>query len=151
MIDDSHEFWMQKALSLAEKAQANGEVPVGAVIVKSNKIIGEGFNQSITTHDPSAHAEIVALRKAGKTLNNYRLVDTTLYVTLEPCAMCAMAMVHARIKQVVFAAREPRTGAGGSLYQLLQHSEHNHQIEITEGILAEQSASLLKHFFQARR
>jgi tRNA(adenine34) deaminase len=142
---------METALDLARQAESNAEVPVGAIVVKDNKIIGEGFNQSISCHDPSAHAEIIAMREAGKKLKNYRLVDTTLYVTLEPCAMCAMAMIHARIKRVVFATKEPRTGAAGSLYQLLQHQSHNHQVEIVEGILAEQSAELLKRFFKARR
>jgi tRNA(adenine34) deaminase len=147
----NHEHWMETALDLARQAESNAEVPVGAIVVKDNKIIGEGFNQSISCHDPSAHAEIIAMREAGKKLKNYRLVDTTLYVTLEPCAMCAMAMIHARIKRVVFATKEPRTGAAGSLYQLLQHQSHNHQVEIVEGILAEQSAELLKRFFKARR
>ena len=149
--DFNHQYWMQKALTLAVKAEAEGEVPVGAVIVKNGKIIGQGFNQPILKCDPSAHAEIVAMREAGQHVKNYRLVDTTLYVTLEPCAMCAMAMVHARIKKLVFAAKEPRTGAGGSLYQLLQHSGHNHQIEVVEGVLQEDSAAMLKRFFKARR
>ena len=147
----SHEYWMQKALILAEKAEAAGEVPVGAVLIKDNKIIGEGFNQPIINHDPSAHAEIVALRNAGQMLQNYRLVDTTMYVTLEPCAMCAMAMVHARVSRVVFATKEPRTGASGSLYQLLQHEGHNHQVEIIEGVLQKQSSEMIKSFFKKRR
>lgn len=147
----NHEYWMQKALELAHQAEALGEVPVGAVLVKNNEIVGQGFNQPIQNHDPSAHAEIIALRQAGQKIQNYRLVDTTLYVTLEPCAMCAMAMVHARVDTVVFATREPRTGAGGSLYQLLQHSGHNHQIKVVEGVLQEKSAELLKRFFKARR
>ncbi|MCF6194823.1 MAG: tRNA adenosine(34) deaminase TadA [Kangiellaceae bacterium] len=142
---------MQKALTLANKAEAFGEVPVGAILVKNEKIIGRGFNQPITKSDPSAHAEIIALREGGQTLKNYRLVDTTLYVTLEPCAMCAMAMVHARIKTVVFATKDPRTGAGGSLHQLLQHPEHNHQIEIIEDVLQQECSQLLKAFFRNRR
>ena len=146
-----HNFWMKRALELAEQAEALGEVPVGAVIVKNNQLIAEGFNQPISQNDPSAHAEIIAMRTAGKLLDNYRLVDTTLYVTLEPCAMCAMAMVHARIGTVVFATSEPRTGAGGSLYQLLQHAGHNHQVQIIDGIMQEESAALLKRFFKARR
>jgi tRNA(adenine34) deaminase len=146
-----HERWMSRALELADLAQQQGEVPVGAVVVKDDKLISEGFNQSIKCNDPSAHAEIVALRNAGQVLKNYRTVDTTMYVTLEPCAMCAMAMVHARVKTVVFATRDPRTGAAGSLYQLLQHSGHNHQIEIIEGVLQPQSAELLKSFFKQRR
>ena len=106
-----HERWMSRALELADLAQQQGEVPVGAVVVKDDKLISEGFNQSIKCNDPSAHAEIVALRNAGQVLKNYRTVDTTMYVTLEPCAMCAMALVHARVKTVVFATRDPRTGA----------------------------------------
>ncbi len=146
-----HQLWMSKALKLAEQAQTAGEVPVGALIVKDNQIIGEGFNQPIANHDPTAHAEIVALRNAGQKVKNYRLVDTTVYVTLEPCAMCAMAMVHARVKRIVFATTEPRTGAGGSLYQLLQHQGHNHQIEIIEGVMQQQSAQLLTSFFRQKR
>jgi tRNA(adenine34) deaminase len=143
--------WMQQALKLAEKAEQLGEVPVGAVLVKDGEVIGEGYNQPIANHDPCAHAEIMALRQAGAKLGNYRLVDTTMYVTLEPCAMCAMAMVHARVKTVVYAAAEPRTGAGGSLYQLLQHRGHNHQIEIKSGVLQAVSAAMLKAFFKNRR
>jgi tRNA(adenine34) deaminase len=148
---NKHHQWMKRALLLAKKAQAEGEVPVGALLVKDEQVIGEGFNQPILSHDPSAHAEIVALRGAGAKLNNYRLVDTTMYVTLEPCAMCAMAMVHARVSRLVFAAEEPRTGAAGSLYQLLKHQGHNHQIEVIEGVLASESATMLKDFFKARR
>jgi tRNA(adenine34) deaminase len=151
IISFSHEYWMRKALELALKAEAAGEVPVGALLVKDNKIIGEGFNQPITNHDPSAHAEIIAMRNAGQLLQNYRLVNTTMYVTLEPCAMCAMAMVHARIHTVVFATKEPRTGASGSLYQLLQHEGHNHQIEIIEGVLQQESSEMIKSFFKKRR
>jgi len=147
----THEYWMQNALALAEKAEVAGEVPVGAILVKDNQVIGEGFNQPIINHDPTAHAEIIAMRAAGKLLQNYRLVDTTLYVTLEPCAMCAMAMVHARINTIVFATKEPRTGASGSLYQLLQHQGHNHQIEIIEGVMQQQSSEMLKAFFKQRR
>ena len=146
-----HQHWMQQALLLAEKAQEIGEVPVGAILVKDNKIIGQGFNQPISKNDPSAHAEILALREAGQTLQNYRLVGTTMYVTLEPCAMCAMAMVHARIKALVFATSEPRTGAAGSLYQLVQNSGHNHQIEMVEDVLQQESSEMLKRFFKARR
>ena len=147
----SHEYWMQQALELALQAESNGEVPVGAVIVRDNQVVGKGFNHCIASHDPTAHAEIMALRDAGQRLQNYRQVDTTMYVTLEPCAMCAMAMVHARIGRVVLATRDPRTGAGGSLYQLLQHSGHNHQVDIVEGVLQEQSSNLLKTFFRRKR
>jgi len=146
-----HQYWMQQALLLAEQAQVLGEVPVGAVLVKDNKIIGQGYNQPISKNDPSAHAEILALREAGQRVQNYRLIDTTMYVTLEPCAMCAMAMVHARVKTLVFATSEPRTGAAGSLYQLVQNSGHNHQIDIIEGVLQMESSEMLKQFFKARR
>ncbi len=148
---NDHHHWMKIAYSLAEKAQSFDEVPVGAVIVKDNQIIGQGYNQSILNHDPCAHAEIIALRDAGKFENNYRLVNTTLYVTLEPCAMCAMAMVHARIKTVVIATKDPRTGAAGSVHQLLQHKAHNHQLEIVENILKQPCSDLLKSFFKAKR
>ncbi len=143
--------WMQQALELAELAEKQGEVPIGAILVKDDEIIGQGYNQPISNHDPSAHAEIIALREAGQNIQNYRLVDSTMYVTLEPCAMCAMAMVHARVSKIVFATKEPRAGAGGSLYQLLQHTGHNHQIEIVEGVLQEQSSQVLKRFFKAKR
>ena len=149
--NEVHHYWMQKALDLAKKAEAEGEVPVGAILVKDGEIVGQGYNHPIGAHDPSAHAEIMALRQAGQKLENYRLVDTTLYVTLEPCAMCAMAMVHARVKRLVFATKEPRTGASGSLYQLLQHQGHNHQIEVIEGVMQAESAQILKSFFKARR
>lgn len=146
-----HQYWMQKALLLAEQAQALGEVPVGAILVRDDEIVGQGFNRPIINHDPTAHAEIIALRQAGQLVKNYRLIETTMYVTLEPCAMCAMAMVHARVKRLVYATCEPRTGAGGSLYQLMQHSGHNHQIEIVNDICQQQSAQMLTDFFRARR
>lgn len=145
------EYWISKTLELAGLAEQKGEVPVGAIVVKDNQLIGEGYNQPIATHDATAHAEIIALRQAGQYLKNYRLPDTTLYVSLEPCAMCAMAIVHARVKRVVYAASDPRSGAAGSIYQLLQHPAHNHQVELTSGILAEQSAHKLKAFFQGKR
>jgi len=144
-------YWMQQALSLAQHASVQGEVPVGAVLVKDNTLIAKGWNQPIGTHDPSAHAEIVTLRAAGQQLGNYRLVDTTLYVTLEPCAMCAMALVHARIKRVVFGARDPKTGAVDSALSLLSHASMNHVVEYTGGVLAEDCAQLLRAFFTARR
>lgn len=146
-----HEYWMNKALGLAYQAEAMDEVPVGAIIVKDNQLIAEGYNQPITTNDACAHAEIVAIRAAGKLLKNYRLPNTTLYVTLEPCAMCAMAIVHARIEHLVFATQDPRTGAAGSIHQLLQHPAHNHQVKISQGVLASQSSQLLKDFFKKRR
>ena len=143
--------YMSRALELARFAEANGEVPVGAVIVKENQIIGEGWNQPITTHDPSAHAEMLAMRAAAKSLGNYRLLDTTLYVTLEPCAMCAGAMVHARIKRLVYAATDPRAGAAGTLFNIVQHDALNHRVEVTGGVLEEECAALLRNFFRTRR
>ncbi|MDH5392193.1 MAG: tRNA adenosine(34) deaminase TadA [Gammaproteobacteria bacterium] len=145
------ERWMQYALKLAEHAEQQGEVPVGAVIVQNDLVIAEGWNQPISTHDATAHAEIVALRKAGYTLSNYRLPDTTLYVTLEPCVMCIGALVHARVSRVVYAATEPRTGAVESAFQLCEDNQHNHRLEITGGVLADESGEMLKRFFKRRR
>lgn len=146
------EQFMRQALALARNAEELGEVPVGAVLVKGQDVIGTGWNQPILKHDPSAHAEIMALRQAGMALNNYRLPDTTLYVTLEPCVMCAGAIVHARVSRVIFAARDPKSGAAGSMFDLLP-SDHrfNHQTEVKGGLLAEDSATMLKRFFQKRR
>lgn len=143
--------WMRRALELATLAAREGEVPVGAVLVKEGQLIAEGHNRPIANHDPTAHAEIQLLRAAGKALNNYRLSGTTLYVTLEPCPMCAGAIVHARVQRVVFAASDPRTGAAGSIYNILQSNELNHRCEVEGGVLAEESASLLRHFFRSRR
>ena len=148
---NTDEEYMQRALQLAEQAQAEDEVPVGAVVVKDNHIIAEASNQPIQRHDPTAHAEIIALRKAGEVLGNYRLVDCTLYVTLEPCPMCANAMVHARINRLVFGADDPRTGAAGSVFNLVQSDKLNHQVEVTRGILAESCGLILSRFFQQRR
>ncbi len=148
---DNDARYMQRALELAQQAQALGEVPVGAVITFNDEIIAEGYNQPITGCDPTAHAEIVALRHAAKHLGNYRLVDCSLYVTLEPCAMCAGAMVHARIKRLIYATNDPRTGAAGSVFNLVHHPELNHRIECHSGVLAEASSMLLKSFFRGRR
>ncbi len=145
------QFWMQRALELARQAEAAGEVPVGAVIVKDEKIIAEGWNQPIGSHDPSAHAEMVALRRAANTLNNYRLLDTTLYVTLEPCVMCAGAMIHARIKRVVFGAYDPKTGAAGSVFDVLNSDKHNHKVELHGGVIADECGALLSNFFKEKR
>ena|SRR3990167_7726161 len=145
------EQFMQHALRLAEKAHANNEVPIGAVLVKEGEIIAEGFNQPISLNDPTAHAEIIALRKAARRLNNYRLVGTTLYVTLEPCAMCLGAMIQARIKHLVFGTFDPRAGAVKSIFQLLDEPRLNHHITWKGDILANDCAQLLKAFFQARR
>jgi tRNA(adenine34) deaminase len=145
------EYWMRHALSLAKRAELLGEVPVGAVLVLENKLIGEGWNQPIQGKDPTAHAEILAIRHGALALNNYRLIDTTLYVTLEPCAMCAGAMVHARIGRLVFGAFDPKTGAAGSVFNLLQDKRLNHQISIEGGVLAEPCGELLRDFFRSRR
>ena len=142
---------MTQALLLARKAEAAGEVPVGAVLVKENQLIAKGWNQPISSHDATSHAEIMAMRAAGKKLGNYRLVDTTRYGTLEPCSMCVGAMIHARVAKVVYAASEPRTGALGGAFDLLQANRHNHFFEVEAGVLAEESSTMLKHFFQARR
>lgn len=147
--NDQH--WMQQALLLAEKAEQQDEVPVGAIIVKDNKPVAEGWNQPIQSHDPSAHAEMQAMRAAGKALNNYRLIDTTLYVTLEPCSMCVGAMVHARIKRVVFGAYDPKTGACGSATNLADAAYHNHKIEVSGGVLEEACRELLQGFFRRKR
>ena len=143
---------MQRALELAEHARdADGEVPVGAVLVSDDAIVGEGWNRNITLNDPSAHAEIGALRDAGRRLANHRFPGSTLYVTLEPCAMCAMALVHARVARVVYAASDPKTGAAGSVFDTLTSERHNHRVEVQGGLLAEASATLLRDFFRAKR
>lgn len=126
-------------------------MPVGAVLVHNNRVIGEGWNRPIGRHDPTAHAEIMALRQGGLVMQNYRLIDATLYVTLEPCVMCAGAMIHSRIGRVVFGARDAKTGAAGSLMDVLHHPGMNHRVEITEGILADECAALLSDFFRMRR
>ena len=142
---------MRKAIDLAEVAEVKGEVPVGALVVRDDDILGEGFNQVISACDPSAHAEIVALRAAARCVGNYRLPGTTLYVTIEPCAMCAGAIVHARIERLVFGAREPRSGAVCSACNLLEEGRFNHRVTWQEGIFAGEAASLLLNFFRMRR
>jgi tRNA(adenine34) deaminase len=143
---------MQRALELAAHARdADGEVPVGAVLALDGAIVGEGWNRNIILNDPSAHAEIGALRDAGQRLGNHRFPGATLYVTLEPCAMCAMALVHARVARVVFAATDPKTGAAGSVFDTLTSDRHNHRIDVRGGLLADESATLLRDFFRARR
>jgi tRNA(adenine34) deaminase len=149
MLNDEH--WMMRALELAHDAEALGEVPVGAVIVKDDQIIAEGFNQPIASHDASSHAEINALRAAGEALDNYRLLDTTLYVTLEPCIMCVGAMIHARVSRVVYGASDPKTGALGGAFNLLDAMHHNRVFEVTGGVLADECSTLLQAFFKARR
>ena len=142
---------MREALVLAAQAEALGEVPVGAVVVKDGEIIGRGFNQSITSNDPTTHAEIVALRDASQRIKNYRLIDCELYVTLEPCTMCVGAMLHARLERVVFGASDPKTGACGSVINLPAEKKLNHHTMFTGGVLREECSALLKAFFRARR
>ncbi|MGH8233998.1 MAG: tRNA adenosine(34) deaminase TadA [Rhodanobacteraceae bacterium] len=149
--DVDHTF-MRRALELAAYARdSDGEVPIGAVLSLDGKIVGEGWNRNITLSDPSAHAEIGALRDAGQRLGNHRFPGSTLYVTLEPCAMCAMALVHARVARVVYGANDPKTGAAGSVFDTLVSDRHNHRAEVKGGLLAEDSAALLRGFFNARR
>jgi tRNA(adenine34) deaminase len=145
------EGFMQLALGLAREAGAAGEVPVGAVVVLDGEVIGRGFNQPILRHDPTAHAEIMALRDAADRAGNYRLPGATLYVTLEPCVMCTGAIMHARVARVVYGARDPKTGAAGSVFDLYGESRLNHHADIEGGILAEQCGALLSSFFAARR
>ena len=143
---------MRCALELAAHARdAEGEVPVGAVLVVGDEVIGEGWNRNITLNDPSAHAEILALRAAGDKLGNYRFPGSTLYATLEPCAMCAMALVHARIGRVVYAAADPKTGAAGSVFDTLVSPLHNHRIAVAAGLFADESGRMLREFFRSRR
>lgn len=149
--DATDTAFMQRALELAQQARAYGEVPVGAVLVSEGWIVGEGRNRPIATCDPTAHAEIEALRAAGRSRGAYRLPDTTLYVTLEPCAMCVGALVHARIARLVFAARDPKTGACGGALCLIGHPSHNHRIAVRAGVLAEPCGELLRAFFRSRR
>ena len=143
---------MRRALELAREAEDAGEVPVGAVIVSADgEVLAEGFNRPISTHDPTAHAEMVAIRAAAARIDNYRLTGTTLYVTLEPCAMCAGAMVHARVSRLVYAATDPRAGAAGSVFNVVQSAALNHRVEVTTGVMTEECGSLLREFFVARR
>ena len=143
--------WMACALRLASEAEAHGEVPVGAVVVRDGSVLADGRNRTITDADPTAHAEVVAIRRAAAELGDWRLIDCTLYVTLEPCAMCAGAIVLARIPRVVYAAPDPKAGMGGSLGNLLQDARLNHRCEVTVGVRAEESSKMLKAFFRARR
>lgn len=147
------ERWMRLAFALADKAEREfDEIPVGAVLVDANgTVLGQGWNRNLADHDPSAHAEIVALREAGRALSNHRLIGTTLYVTLEPCAMCAMAIVHARVGRVVFAATDPKTGACGSVFDLLSDPRHNHRVEVQGGVLGEEASRRLTNYFRAKR
>lgn len=148
-LSDDH--WMKHALNLAERSRQEGEVPVGAVLVKDDEIIGEGWNQPIAKHDASAHAEIMAIRAAGLNENNYRLPNTTLYVTLEPCTMCAGAIIHARVERVVYGAPDPRTGSAGSATNVFSGDYHNHRVQVEGGILRDDCGQILKDFFRERR
>lgn len=147
------EILMRQALELAGRAERDfDEIPVGALVVDADgAVVGEGWNRNITDQDPSAHAEIIAMRQAGQALGNHRLIGCTLYVTLEPCAMCAMAMVHARIARVVYAAADPKTGAAGSVFDLLTDPRHNHRVEVTGGVLAEEAGARLTNYFRRKR
>ena len=150
-IDIQHTKHMQAAIDLAHEAESQGEVPVGAVVVCNDEIIGRGHNQPISRVDCSAHAEIIALRDACESQNNYRLSDCDIYVTLEPCAMCAGAIVHARIRKLYFAASDPKTGACGSVIDLVSNNPTGHRVDVSGGLLAEQSKSLIQSFFKRRR
>ena len=143
--------FMRLAIALAREAEQAGEVPVGALLVKDGEVIARGWNRPIGNQDPSAHAEMIALRTGGKVLESYRLIGTTLYVTLEPCAMCAGAMVHARVSRLVYGASDPRAGAAGSVFNVVQHPALNHRIDVTGGVLADECAGLLRGFFAVRR
>ena len=150
-VTESDRAWMRHALDLANRAGEEGEVPVGAVIVKEGQLVGEGWNRTISLNDPSAHAEILALRDAGERLANYRLPGCSLYVTLEPCIMCAGAMIHARLERLVFGALDPKTGAAGGRFDLLLNPDHNHRVQVAGGCLAAECGGLLQNFFRARR
>ncbi len=147
----SDELWMEEALREAQRALALGEVPVGAIVVQDGRIVGRGCNRPLSANDPTAHAEILALREAGQTIGNYRLLDCDLYVTVEPCAMCAGAITHARIRRLVYGAEDPKAGAVHSMLQLLNHPKLNHQVEVSSGVLAARCMDLLQTFFRERR
>ena len=150
MIKDDN-YFMQRAFELAQQAEKHNEIPVGAVVVADEEIIGEGFNQSIMLNDPSAHAEMLAIRAAGKHLENYRMLNCTLYVTLEPCPMCAGLLVHSRIKRLVYASADLKTGAATSVFNLLKNEQLNHQLEVTDGVMATECSHLISAFFKRRR
>lgn len=150
---DVDEQWMARALALAERAEReDDEIPVGALVLgPDGAVLGEGWNRNIAERDPSAHAEVVAMRQAGRALGNHRLVGCTLYVTLEPCAMCAMAMVHARLARVVYGASDPKTGAAGSVFDLLVDPRHNHRVEVSGGVLGAEAGQRLSAYFRRKR
>ena len=145
------ERWMRHALVLAQRAQEEGEVPVGAVLVHNGEIIGEGWNRPIGTHDPSAHAEMLAMRAAAQNVANYRMPGSTLYVTLEPCVMCAGAIIHARVSRLVYGAHDPKAGGVHSVYDVISNPRLNHRLEWTGGVLEAECATVLRDFFRARR
>ena len=147
----SDELWMEEALRVAQRALDAGEVPVGAIVVRAGKIVGRGWNRNLTDVDPTAHAEILALREAGARVGNHRLGECELFATIEPCAMCAGAMVHARLKRLVYGADDPKAGAVHSVLQVLNHPQLNHQMEVSRGVLATRCAELLQSFFRQRR
>ncbi len=151
MTTQADELWMEEALREAQRAAALGEVPIGAVVVHADNIIGRGCNRPITDSDPTAHAELIALRAAANTLGNYRLGECDLYVTIEPCAMCAGAITHARIRRLIYGADDPKAGAVKSVMQILNHDQLNHRIEVTNGVLAGRSMELLQSFFRNKR
>jgi len=150
-MDTPDQAFMRRAIELACQAEAAGEVPVGALIVRHGEVIAEGFNRPISTHDPTAHAEMIALRAAAARSDSYRLTGSTLYVTLEPCAMCAGAMVHARVERLVYGAPDPRAGAAGSVFNVVRSPGLNHRLDVDGGVLGEECATLLRNFFVARR
>ncbi len=145
------ELWMEEALRQAARAQATGEVPVGAVIICGDRVVGRGGNRNLLDNDPTAHAEIIALREAGRAIGNHRLADCAMFVTIEPCAMCAGALVHARLKRLVYGADDPKAGAVRSVLQVLNHPALNHQMELTSGVLAGRCMELLQAFFREKR
>ncbi len=151
MKQHSDELWMEEALREAQRAQALGEVPIGAVVVFEGRLIGRGSNRPITESDPTAHAEILALREAGRALGNYRLENCDLYVTIEPCAMCAGAITHARIRRLIYGADDPKAGGVRSVVEVLNHQGLNHQVEVTGGVLAGRCREMLQAFFREKR
>ncbi|WP_102504710.1 tRNA adenosine(34) deaminase TadA [Salinivibrio kushneri] len=150
-LDSEHDVYMRHAIQLADKAEQEGEVPVGAVVVYQGEVVGTGWNRTITQHDATAHAEVMALRQAGQVLGNYRLLDADLYVTLEPCPMCAAAMVHGRVRKVFFGAPDPKTGAAGSIMNLLSYEGVNHHVHSEGGVLEAECRAQLQAFFRRRR
>jgi len=150
-ITTPDELWMEEALRCAQRALGIGEVPVGAVVVRNGEVVGRGWNRNITGHDPTAHAEIIVLREAAKAVGNYRLLGASLYVTIEPCAMCAGAMIQARIARLIYGADDAKAGAIRSCFSILDHPQLNHRVEVTSGIRADEAAAVLRDFFAARR